>query len=233
LSRVIRPMPSGNGHSSTPYVLYDIEANARSVLESAREEARAIIEGAKSEADGLLDALRSDAEGEARKRGYEAGFVEGKKALFENHTAEFRKDVDSVLSLLYSMKSSLEDGKRRLAEAAERDLVVLALAVAKKIVEREVSLSPEVATNVVRRAVGLLGERETVELLVNPEDAKLIEAYLPDLKREFADLDEVQVTPEASVARGGCVARTEAGSVDARIECQIEQIAKELLENVR
>ena len=233
MSRVIRLAASGNGHSSRPYLLYDIEADARSLLVSAREKARAIIGEAKAEAETLLENLRCEAEEEARKRGYEAGLEEGKKAVFENHMAEFQQDVETLSTVLRSMKSSIEEGHKRLEKAAECDLVALALAVAEKIIGREVSMTPEVTTNVVRRAVGLLGARDTIELLVNPEDVKLIETYLPELKKECADLREVQVVAADSVSRGGCVARAHAGSVDARIESQVDQIAKELFEELK
>jgi len=233
LSRVIRAAGLNDGHSSTPYSLNDIETSARTLLDSAREDAKAIVDEAKAEAARLLENLCSETEEDARKRGYEAGFEEGKKAVFENHMSEYQEDIEALSSALRHIRSSLEDGKRRLEKAAERDLVTLALAVAKKVIDHEVSVTPEVAANVARRAVGLLGERETVELLLNPDDIKLIEAYLPELRKEFADLREVQLTPVNSVPRGGCVARTEVGTVDARIESQIDQIAKELLEDIR
>ena len=44
MSRVIRLAAVSAGHSSRPYLLYDIEADARSLVESAREKAQAIIE---------------------------------------------------------------------------------------------------------------------------------------------------------------------------------------------
>ena len=58
MSRVIRLAAVSGDYSSRPYLLYDIEEDARSLVESAREKAQAIIEEAKDEAERLLENLR-------------------------------------------------------------------------------------------------------------------------------------------------------------------------------
>jgi len=233
LSKIIRSAKEKSASEGSPYSLQDIEAEGRAIIREARAKANSIIEEASQKAREVSESLVREAEEAAKKRGFEAGMEEGKREAYSKAADELQVGIKNLGALVRSFSGAVEDGRRRLAKAGERDLVTLALAIARKIVEREVVLAPESASQIAERAVALLSQRDAVELLVNPKDAETIESYVPELKRAFSDLENLRVTPDESISRGGCIARTSVGSVDASIESQIDQIARELFEEVR
>jgi flagellar biosynthesis/type III secretory pathway protein FliH len=188
-----------------PYMLQPFEDEAQAELARAREMVRAAME----ERDRIRE--------EARREGLERGRAEASSA-----------ELLQARDLLRRAAEELRAKSVEVAAAAERDLVRLALAIAGKIVKREVAAGGVAPANV-RRAVELLAGRRSVVIRIHPDDLSAIEAVIPDLRREFADLREVAIEGSDAVGRGGCIVATREGSVDATIAAQLEDLERGLL----
>src|SRR5438552_1847026 len=62
-----------------------------------------------------------------------------------------------------------------------------------------------------------------------PAEVEALEQCLPDLLAKLRSVDEVELLPDESISPGGCEMRFGAGTIDARIETQLDRIAHELL----
>ena len=108
---------------------------------------------------------------------------------------------------------------------AERDLVKLALEIAKRIVHREVTVDGDVALTLARVALGRIHSRAQVKLRLHPEDFAYVNARLEELPGGCS----VELVEDRAVGRGGCLVETEMGDLDARIERQFAEVERSLL----
>ena len=201
-----------------PFQLQSFEDEVRAQEQVIQ--AKAILEAAMKERDRIRE--------EARREGFEKGRAEALAAAQKSERDRLVPEAAAGRDLLKKAAEALQAKRAELVGAAERDLVRLALAIAGKIVKREVR-GEGVATENVRRAIELTASRQVVRVLVHPADLASIEAFLPDLRREFTDILDVALEGSDTVDRGGCVVSTREGSVDATIAAQLEEIERGLL----
>ncbi|MGC4120527.1 MAG: FliH/SctL family protein [Myxococcales bacterium] len=116
----------------------------------------------------------------------------------------------------------------RLAEQARADALEVAFQVARRILEAEISTSPQPLFSLVRAAVRRVGEARQVTLRVAPADAALIEAQ----PREELGLSlaQVKVVGDPSLARGECVLESDLGMVDGRMGARLDELRRSLTE---
>jgi flagellar assembly protein FliH len=138
-------------------------------------------------------------------------------------------ETSGLADLLRRTVAAIETERAALAAAAGRDLLKLAVLVASKVAKAAIQDGRPVAEGNLRRAIELTARRRDLKILLNPQDVARIEEFLPELRREFSDLESVALEPDPSVGRGGVVVRSREGSVDATIAAQLEEIERGLL----
>lgn len=187
---------------------FDAEVQAAADLERVRAEIR--------EAEAERDRIRD----EARREGLELAKADALDRA--------RADAAPVLELLRKAAAMIGEKRAEVAALAERDLVKLALLVAAKIVKKEVA-GGSVAVDNLRRAIELTASRRELKVLLHEQDLARVDAVLPDLRREFSDLQQIVLEPSPAVEPGGVIVQTREGSVDATIAAQFDQIERGLL----
>lgn len=195
---------------------FDADAEAQADLHRLREEIRA--------AESERDRIRAD----ARREGLLLGLKDAMEQAAASERARVAGEVAALAEVLRRAASAVEEQRASLVAAGERDLVKLALAVAARIVKSEVVLNRPVAAENLRHAIGLVASRRELQVLLHPDDLACVEEFLPELRREFADLRKISLEGLASVERGGVIVQTREGSVDATIDAQLEQIERGL-----
>jgi flagellar biosynthesis/type III secretory pathway protein FliH len=180
-------------------------------LESqARERGRALL----SEAEEAAARIRGAAEterAEAIRAAVQAGREEG------------------LASAGAALLAAAEAQQRRL-DGLEREIAVVAIEVARKLVGCVLSDRPELVTELARRALEPVRTRREVTLRVNPADAPRLRAEQPRLGALLDHAPGVSVREDACIEPGGVVVETEAGRVDARIEAQLSVLERRLAE---
>ena len=160
------------------------------------------------------------------KTAYENGFMLGEKAGLE--TAE--KKVDAVMKRY--AEAILEVGKLRssLYPQVEREVVRLALEVARKIVHREIQADPDIIQTLVRVALSHVAEKSAVTVRLNPVDYN----YLLEQRAELSQAEgrDIVLLADKSVERGGCLIQTECGDIDARIEEKFREVEQAFFEGL-
>ena len=179
--------------------------------ETVRQDQRAIEE--------LQKQLQQGAEA-ARKQGYQEGESAGRAAC--------RREVeDAVRQMGLAVQNAVLE-KSRLRAEAERDVVRIALAIARKIIRREVRIDPHVALGLVKAAIEAVGARELHVIRTTPALAQALNGGLSTLGVP----EGVRVVADASLEPGGLVVETSRGEVDASIEVQLEEISNGLMQAV-
>jgi flagellar assembly protein FliH len=109
--------------------------------------------------------------------------------------------------------------------------VELALAVAAKVVAREVQTDLTLVVGVVRDTLAELQEATVVRLRVHPDDYDLVAPHWEQLRQQRG-AEQGQLVTDERVQPGGCVVETAVGCVDAQLDTRLAQVA-ETFEAVR
>jgi flagellar assembly protein FliH len=156
-------------------------------------------------------------EREAFAKGYAQGERAGDEAAGKRNEAMVRRLVATIEEI-----SSLRAGMMR---TTERELVRLAVAMAERIVRREVDVDAELLNAMARVAIDRLGENVAATIHLNPADYESMMAARQGKAFEGA----VQVVADPQVGRGGCLVKSAFGVVDAGIDTQIREMSQALL----
>jgi len=187
---------------------FDAEVQAAADLERLRAEIR--------EAEAERDRIRD----EARREGLELAKADALEIV--------RREAAPLADLLRQAAAALREKQSELTTLAERDLVKLALRIAAKVVKKEIAAGA-VAVDNLRRAIELTANRRELKVLLHEQDLAKIEQVLPELRREFSDLQKIDLEPSPAVGPGGVIVQTREGSVDATVAAQLDQIERGLL----
>jgi flagellar assembly protein FliH len=173
----------------------------------------AVPEPDPAEHQARLAALERDA--------FAKGFAQGERAGAE----AARERGEAMLRRLTQTIDELMALRERMIHQTERQMVQLALAVARRVVHREVSLDQDLLVAMARVALERLGESARVTVRFHPEEFEAISAARAN---DWAGTS-VSVVADPRVGRGGCRVESEFGTMDAGVDAQIQELARALL----
>ena len=156
-------------------------------------------------------------ERDAFAKGFEQGERAGAEAAGKRGEAMLRR-LSDTLSELTTLRATM-------IRQTEGQIVELALAVARRVLHREITLDRNLMIAIARVALDRLGESAQVTVRLHPEE---YEATGAARVSEFAG-SNVTFVPDPRVGRGGCRVESEMGLVDAGVDAQIQEIARALL----
>ena len=154
-------------------------------------------------------------------RGYEAGMARAQAEMqsrLEELTQRVRR-LDAMLQLLGEPLRALDD-------EVEKQLLELALAVGKQLARRELAADPAQILGVLRECLEQLplAARE-VRVHLHPEDAAVVRERLAAPAEERA----WSLIEDPTLARGGCVVRSDVSQIDARFESRVNAVLSSAL----
>ncbi|MFC5702135.1 FliH/SctL family protein [Cohnella faecalis] len=209
-------------------ILQDAEQAARQIVEASQETARQLVADARSEADDWWRERRaedSQVAEEARQSGYDQGYKEG----IGQAERDLAKQWDARLNEANAIVRQAYITKDNTIAEAERFLVELSCAITEKIILAKVAEAPEMAVNMFARALARRKEQGVITLCVSPSQFGFVQAAKEELMLVIDSQAELQIVPDASIKDGGCIVRSAFGSIDARIDTQLDAIREELL----
>jgi flagellar assembly protein FliH len=185
---------------------------------------------------------RAEAESsEIRRRAHEEGHAEGQKAglhsaqdLIESRAAalsdaRIKDHLLTALPPLEAIVSSLENERDCWLTVWESTAVRLSAAIAEKLVRNELRHRPELTRELVHDVLQLASGRPKLQLYMHPDDIEQLRSVGMEILEILGRVSDGALVPDESIPRGGCVAKTLHGEIDARIETQVRRIADELL----
>ena len=155
---------------------------------------------------------------ESLPRELQAAYKSGQKAAEE----QFQSRYENVILKLTRTIDETSQWRAKHRREAENDMVRLSLAVARRILHREITLDPKALQGVIKAALDTLERREVCAIRVHP-------SLLPDLQRAHDEVGPVQPwnwTPDSTLEIGAVVVDTTRGQLDASIKSQLEEIER-------
>ena len=134
--------------------------------------------------------------------------------------------------LVQRVVSRLASDRHAVVERAQRDVVRLALAIARRVLRAEVRRDAAVIERVVEDAIRSLQSGAVARVRVHPDDLSGAERAGRRLESALAGLQRVEVQPDPTIQPGGCIVETELGTLDAQVETQLSALEEALLEAV-
>jgi flagellar assembly protein FliH len=172
-------------------------------------------ENGPSEAEKLQQTIELEKR-QAREAGLAEGLEKGKQAVTD--------ELESVIQKLRRAYMDIEKYRKQLYLEAEKETVDLALAVAHKVIGQEISIDRQIVLNVVKDALDRVIDHQKVKIRINPQDLETVQTALFEFLPHVENLENVNFEADATITAGGCVVETNFGTIDARIEKQLDQI---------
>jgi type III secretion protein L len=182
------------------------------------------IEAAVWDADCRVREMVAAAQEEARRIVADAEAARAR--VFAEATEAAGRDAHARAAAVLARAGLARD---RMLRDAEREVIALALAIARKVLGREVAGGREAVVDLAAAALTEARTRRDVVLRVNPSDAAAIRASGERLSAALSGAP-FQVREDPSIEPGGAIVDTEGGRIDARVETQLEAIARALEE---
>ncbi len=150
---------------------------------------------------------------EAERRGHEAGRIRAEAELA------------SAIQAAGALALVLEDAAPRQAPVIAALVAELAVAVAARVLDAEVSLDPALLTSALERAMEGVNTSPEVRVLLHPAAVDRVrEAWVASHGIAFAG-KRWTFEPDPTLPIGGCVVRHDHGFVDAGLEAQLAEVS--------
>ena len=170
----------------------------------------------------VLEALRASmlddrarAVTEAYDRGRAEGMMAGEAAALDR--------VRAALDLAGGAAQAVTEQERRFVGALEENLVALATAIARQVLDEELVSRPEVVQGLVRRALAQFPVDQPVRVRVHPDDLAMLTQALQGGSHELSWL------ADPLIVRGGFLVEGRERLVDGRVDTALERIYRHLL----
>jgi flagellar assembly protein FliH len=174
-----------------------------------------------------LDQLLREAEARSEEHARRA-FAEGRAAGEQEGAAAAGRRLDPLIGGLEGAIQELAGLKKRVRQQADRDLIQLSMAIARRILHREVSIDPAALEGIVKAALERLDARELHRIRAAPDQIRLI----GQIRSRLSLPARVELVEDRSLAPGAILFETERGDLDASVETQLAEIERGLTDIV-
>lgn len=199
-------------------------ADSQTMIADAKSEVAETIAEAKRRIDEvgetiytLQEARRCLAEQEAKVD------AAREEARAEGH-AQGLAEIAGHLEIAMQMAMQARVSRAQLIAEAEPDVVGVAVEVARKIIHSEVQARPEIMHGLVSQALKRVTAQDGIRVRIHPDTIRLLGDTLRQVGASYANRG-LEIVPDASIERIGLVVETRRGTVDGRLETQLERVS--------
>jgi flagellar assembly protein FliH len=200
--------------------LDDIADNAHQYLAEVRRRAEEIVKQARDEAAQL------------RRQAAEQGRADALKIARQNADAKANQELEerlkSLLPALAAATAEIQHSRATWRRHWEERAVHLAVAIAERIVRREIGRSPEIALDLIRESLELAAGAGRIVLRLSPRDYETLGERAKTIAADMGRSLPIEIVADPSIAPGGCLVITDLGEIDHRIQSQLARIEEEL-----
>ena len=157
---------------------------------------------------------------DVEKQAFEQGYAEGER--IGKQMGE--KMVETVVKRYDNGIAQLAQTHKALVEAMEEQTVRLALAISRKIVQRELTMDPDLVAALASVALKRVLSHQSITLRVSRQDFDHVRAAVA------AANPAISVKDDATLERGDFVVDTAQTHLDGRVASQIETIGRVLFD---
>ncbi len=212
------PAPAAAAKKPAPR-LADLHAEIKRLRDTAQ--LRGHAEGY---ASGHTQGLQAGTE-EGRKAGHEQGYQAGHAAGLEAGHAEGRERAAQEAAQLQSLAQACAAGIMSIETEMGQAMISLAIRIAEQVLRSTVDAHPEKILDLVRDITHLdTGKESVLKLRVNPADQDLVNHYM----RHDSNASNWRLLADESIERGGCIAETIMGDIDATLQTRWQRVTATL-----
>ena len=180
-----------------------------------------------SEAQTQIEHDRAEARAAGHAEGFAAGHAEGEAAVREEMAELIRTtNVQAEKTL-----RDAHDAMRDYLMQAEEDIVSIAMTAVERILPQHFIDVPQMVLPIVRDAILRVKDQKEVVVHVPPDSYDFVLMARDELRGLLTAGDtNLTITSDEAMKPGDCLVETPNGSVDARLQTQIEQLKKAVRE---
>lgn len=212
-------MAAKPANTSTPSGPAPDPSKLRQEIQKLREVAqtRGQAEGyTAGHAQGLAMGLKEGNE-QGHAEGYAAGLEAGHKAGNE----QARQATEQLLTLADECAASIASIEQEMGQA----LISLSIRIAEQVLRSTLDQQPEKILDLIRDITHIDGEKDAIlKLRLNPADIDLVQKYL----QQEPSIGQWRLSPDPAIERGGCVAETSLGDIDATLQTRWARVIASL-----
>lgn len=219
----------GKATHQVHFMLEEAKAEAQAIIDNARKQAQSMEEATDAKVNQWWEENQKKLENlsfEAKQQGYQDGFELGRKDSENELKQQYREKMEQIQHLL----NQAYQQKEEIIAEAEPFLLELSTVIASQIIKQELDQSPDKFIELIKQHILRVKEKESITVCVHPDDFDFIQGQRSHLIAMVNGETEIKIFPDHSISSKGCVIRTAFGSVDARIDTQLEEIKKVILE---
>ena len=208
---ISEPMPWSTAGSPAPRLGSQAPRPGQAQLSGGteqHEDLRAKIAGLEQRIEQARAAGRAEGEGQARQA--------------------MQAELQPVLQKLAAAIHESSELRARLRSQAESDLVRLALAIARRVLGREINTDPEAIAGLVKASLERLRIQEVIRVRLHPDHKARVVEYL-----ERFGAAQVEVLGDSACQPGAVVFETSRGNLDASVETQLREIERGLTDRFK
>lgn len=207
-------------HSKGRAIVEEAKLQAQELLNNAKIEAQNIVDNAVVEAQSQSGAIKDAAKQEGYNQGYENGYSEGMAKI----TAEL---TDKIVNVDNFAKATF-DVKKRIIKSAHKDIIELLSIISNKVCVKRFENDEQIFEEVTKAAIGLLKEKESINIIVNPKMAQKLWEISDGIKEQIHGLENIKIIEDSSVSPEGTIVEGVKNRIDCTIQNQIKVIVDEL-----
>ena len=156
--------------------------------------------------------------------GYNEGFAQGREQSLLIEKAKY----EPFLEMVGKARAGVAEHLRIVRNAVKRDAVAIAAAMANAMISDAVRNNPDVTKAMFRNALNRVAGYERIKIKIHPDDESHIRTIIDSEYAQWNYSGEAEVIKDRNMLRGGCQIETDFGSVDARIDQQVNALTNEL-----
>ncbi len=193
--------------------VFEAQGEAKKIAGDAESKAGTIVAAAEQRAAEIV--AQAQAEAEQMKAGaHGEGFKQGADEAAAKYT-----------EMIVKHSRRLDQKESEVAAQIRQ----LALAIAKKIVGKELEFNPDAVVDMAKKHLQSIRQRKEVYLRVCPSDLEVLRDHKRDLVDQLGRAKDIELRSDEALSPGSMIIETDAGTIDARLETQMLVIERVLM----
>ncbi|WP_208279079.1 flagellar assembly protein FliH [Massilia oculi] len=181
------------------------------------------------ELEAMREAARQEGFAQGLEEGRAQGHQEGRAQGYAEGAEAGQREAATELEQVRQVAASFGDAIAQADETIARDVLDLALRLARGMVRTGFDVRPELILSVVRDAIDQLPVlQQPAVLTLNPQDAELVRHGMA----EELTKGGWRIVENGSIARGGCKVETATNQIDAQAAARWNRLTHALGANV-
>jgi flagellar assembly protein FliH len=156
-----------------------------------------------------------------------AAYARGRREAEAEAQQRFSASMQNTADRLAQSVKQLADVRPRLCKEAEADLLRLAMAIAQRVLHRQLTIDATALEALVKVSLDRLGRQEQIRVRVSTALADTVRGILAKLSSRA-----VEVTADSNLEAGGLIFETNRGLLDASIHSQLDEIERGLIDRL-